>query len=999
MTILRVYDDAGVLHYLDLYDSEPIKLTYNFNDIQDIGTNVSNFSRTFRVPATELNIKLFGNWFNVNLEGTFNPKRKYTADVSWSTLPQMSGHIKLNNCYISDGKYSDFEVIFFGETSTVAREIGDDKLWDLNISELNHGNTYTNVINSINSSIVGLPVNAVRYSLVDKGQNFSEIGGVGTRPISSTAQPLYAGDFTPMVQVKWLFAKILSEAGFSFESNFINNDIDNIYLLYYNGLTAPTLTQLTQENNYNVGVTTNQTVTIYDAQEVHAVLNQSETAPFFDGNNNITLGPPITYFTSPYYGVFSFDIWMTIENTSDQVIHFRPVLYDVNTGLILAAAVYMFNTEPGETRNYQYNGFSRILSEGQEVALGFQSLWDENGAQVIVLSSAAPDQDNGTGWKLYASTALAGGTVDMTLNAPDYKQIDFIRDLTKMFNLVFVPSKDDPKNIIIEPFATWLASGNTIDWTEKIDLSKNITLSPTTDLQSRNLELTYAKDGDVLNTAIQEIGSRTYGRMLVDNAENDFATGDKKIETYCSPTPNNAIQGTGIIIPKLINEEGTGIVCRPRILHWAKIDTSTNIKVLNEATVTVNTINYYPFAGHYSTPNAEVTTFDLNFGPETPFHNIIATPYRTLFNLYWRSYINQIYSSSARIMKAHFYLNSVDILTLQFNERIFIKDTYWRINKIQDYGVGVDALTMVELVKVLDIEVDPLYIPHDQNDDGSIEFVDWGGSLSAGTEYACEQFGYEWDGVKCFSKQPITVYSPLGSNNKSGAGNAPGIVGSFGNVATPAGLTQTSIIGQDHTISEGAFRTVHGFSHTVAQKVDAHVFGNRALANWSGLHLGGRWWNECGIDDELAGRAQWGVILLMAEGDLSTNGNSIEFFLEGINNNRLVLPDDSLWNVEINIAFYDLNTATQNLVGQQSMNYLLCLSKTGGLAATTGTPSTTLREIGTYSTKFELAIDVATDTTQHRLSLMAISGAGLPVYGVKATAAIKYTMVKSICVY
>lgn len=58
MTILRVYDDAGVLYYLDLYDSEPIKLTYNFNDIQDIGTNVSNFSRTFRVPATELNIKL-----------------------------------------------------------------------------------------------------------------------------------------------------------------------------------------------------------------------------------------------------------------------------------------------------------------------------------------------------------------------------------------------------------------------------------------------------------------------------------------------------------------------------------------------------------------------------------------------------------------------------------------------------------------------------------------------------------------------------------------------------------------------------------------------------------------------------------------------------------------------------------------------------------------------------------------------------------------------------
>jgi hypothetical protein len=350
-------------------------------------------------------------------------------------------------------------------------------------------------------------------------------------------------------------------------------------------------------------------------------------------------------------------------------------------------------------------------------------------------------------------------------------------------------------------------------------------------------------------------------------------------------------------------------------------------------------------------------------------------------------------------MSANFNLTSADVLTLQFNEKIFIKDSYWRINKVTDYGVGIEALTRVELIKIIDENVDPLYIPDGANDDGSIEFVDWGGNLSAGTQAACEQFGYVWDGAKCFSKKPINIYDAQGSSNKSGQGNAAGMSGVFPNVKVPSGINQYSIIGQGHDIQgTSSFGTVHGFGHEVATKIQSHVFGKYGLSNWEGLHVGGGWWHQCGQAEE-KGRAQYGVILMMAEGDLSDHFDEIEFFIEGVDNYRLVLPDDSAWIVDIDIIFYDMNPATMNLVGQQSLKYVLCLSKTGGVASSTGTINTTLTEIGTYNTKVILVIDTTTDTTQHRLSLQAHTNSGNPVYPVKATASIKYTMVKGTCQY
>ena len=77
--------------FIDLYEQDPIKLTYSIEDITNTETK-SVFSRQFRVPATTHNFEFFSTAFEINgLD--FDVTQKYTAQIldnppdrDWETL-------------------------------------------------------------------------------------------------------------------------------------------------------------------------------------------------------------------------------------------------------------------------------------------------------------------------------------------------------------------------------------------------------------------------------------------------------------------------------------------------------------------------------------------------------------------------------------------------------------------------------------------------------------------------------------------------------------------------------------------------------------------------------------------------------------------------------------------------------------------------------------------------------------------------------------------------
>ena len=121
--------------YLDLYDTEPIKLTLSIEDITDADAT-SVFSRTFKVPATRHNNQFFKTAFEV--DGTdYDVTIKKPAEILVDGQEFRHGHIRLQKIYVNgDLDKTDYELLFLGETRDFSSIIGDKPLCQLVMPDL-----------------------------------------------------------------------------------------------------------------------------------------------------------------------------------------------------------------------------------------------------------------------------------------------------------------------------------------------------------------------------------------------------------------------------------------------------------------------------------------------------------------------------------------------------------------------------------------------------------------------------------------------------------------------------------------------------------------------------------------------------------------------------------------------------------------------------------------------------------------------------------------------
>ena len=76
-------------------------------------------------------------------------------------------------------------------------------------------------------------------------------------------------------------------------------------------------------------------------------------------------------------------------------------------------------------------------------------------------------------------------------------QWDFLKGLMTMFNLVSIPDKSNPNNILIEPYNDIFlnnANSKQLDWTTKID-AEEIKLTPLTELNKKTI-FKFVEDDD-----------------------------------------------------------------------------------------------------------------------------------------------------------------------------------------------------------------------------------------------------------------------------------------------------------------------------------------------------------------------------------------------------------------------------------------------------------------------------------------------------------------------
>jgi hypothetical protein len=807
---------------LDLSDNTPFPIIFNIADVRDISKKNSSYSKTLTLPHTDNNSNILNFIFDVANESSFNANKKVRAYVLNDTIQVFEGFFQLVKIKTNDNNKFNYECVIFGESDTLIKNIGEGFLTELNFSELNHDYNAAN----IEASWTRDWSSGYYYPLMDYNNRWTSqklklygSGNLGPGP--------KVFDFKPAVYVKYIWDKIFQDAGFTYDSTFLNSDTFSNLIIPFAGTSLKRDPQFDFFNTFRVNLTNNQGIYVTGSNPVVQnafgdirfatefgirSANQTFSRVKFDDDVNPPFGDPSNLWSTTLYEYtndnfpptgkkqrFVIDLDITLRNwaygndytiaginfadffwagirvkrsTNPYTYAAEPEGFCVPLENITPDSY--FGTAPSTNRTkFTYrlqggsinqtngplnsftdgnnfvsqspgtNGFRRYkgrlatllldgstserlpLFNGEKLWVEvFYSFWTGNNnsttnqLKTLQTTFNQPPLLINSGSQIFNTIEPdfgPGQPIDMSQIMPEkIKKKDFITSIVKMFNLFIEPSRDNVNNLIIEPRDIYYTKGKVRDWSVKLDISKAIDQDIIAEAQNKKLLFTYKEDKDKMNVDYKTDWNQIYGQYQYE-IDNDFITGEKKIDVIFSPTPMvdvgwQSSQITNFVIPVIVPNDAS-----------TDIKNYGGIKILLRGTQSVSLNGdywmfegspkyYYPYAGHFNHPFDP--TEDINWGQtEALFYSQGRAVNNNLFNNYYRKMIEELTDKDSRIITAYFYLTPQDLYDLRFYDSIFVQSlasstgNYFRINKIE-YDPMRPGSYKVELLKANDIKID-----------------------------------------------------------------------------------------------------------------------------------------------------------------------------------------------------------------------------------------------------------------------------------------------------
>ena len=326
---------------------------------------------------------------------------------------------------------------------------------------------------------------------------------------------------------------------------------------------------------------------------------------------------------------------------------------------------------------------------------------------------------------------VSGQTFDYALEFPDndYKQIDFITSINRYFNLVVVPSPDKPNTLIIEPIVDYFGKGELLDWTTKVDYNQLQSLSPTTSLINGTLEFNFQLDQDYANQDFKTASNKVFGTDKINlnipykNSSTNFSY------IFSSPidiTINSATSNylTLSSFSKIKNTDVTGTTLQqfqpfkilPRVVFRGLTLPSLNYGFIGTGATQLQTWYMRSFGTTYPqtrfTNVNRFTTYPFNYSGFSHYINFRGEDLTTiqprefefvaedLYDIYYKDYIDDLISPENKIYKVKIYLTPNEVKSLLYDEKILIKNSLFRINKIDNFNLLEPSICDLELVKL-----------------------------------------------------------------------------------------------------------------------------------------------------------------------------------------------------------------------------------------------------------------------------------------------------------
>ena len=676
-----------------------VEFTFSVADVSDIERRNTSYSKTLTLPSTAKNQQLFGNIFDisvsndyiigdVNIGQNFNPAKQAQAQIFLDNVKIFDGVLRMMKINSKEGDIV-YEVNMFGRLRDILHELGDKTLADLDFDDYDHLWNRANIEASWSRTDWVDGASNYVYPLVDYG--YSTDGNV-TFPITN---------FKPAVFVSEILKRIFAEANFQVTAPIFSS-------VYFRKLLL-----ITAEKTITKESTTllHQTPVLYQ-QEVTTdasfsrLLNFSSTLASgftiqnsgtrFRWNKTQNLNTGLTLnlrLSFESLQAFTENVWTisVLKNASE-------ILYSArNVNFISVGQFYLWDVEITGGIDLAFNDYFEIRLKGEIAGSGTNTQLQ---TEVVV----APIGSFKIGNTVPVAVELEqGDTMKIEYTLPkSLKQRDFLKSIISMYNLYVTQDRLRTNVLEIIPYNEFYRTfkDQALDWTDKLDQSKEISITPLSELSAKEYRLTFDDDSDYWSTSYKTKFNEAYGesRTIIDN---DFILDTKTVKVVFSP-PVMREQVAGQIMIHLYKvENGVKIPdnFKPRIAYWKPQVACPAWKIRYAGNVDV-TYTAYPYAGHLDDPIAPNT--DVLFSnPREVYFSIGVYPGINLYKEYYEGLITSIGDRNSRLLEGYFYLTPTDIMNLDFRTIVKVGVHFFQLEKVDKYNPIANGLSYVSLFKIL----------------------------------------------------------------------------------------------------------------------------------------------------------------------------------------------------------------------------------------------------------------------------------------------------------
>ena len=657
---------------VEMFDDESITLTQTIQDVRNIDKIFSDFSRTFNVPASEINNKIFKHFYNYEILEGFDARKKIDAELYLNYQLFKKGKVKLEGTSLKINKAHTYKLTFYGNTVNLKDKIGEATLSDLPmLTSLEFEYSDTNIKSLLSTA----------QSKVMDGETFANVLLVPL--ITHTKRLIY-------------------------DSGTAVANTEALANIAYNAVGA------------NKGVEFDQ---LKPAIRVHAIIKAIERKFFADDGFSFTKD----FFSSANASYYNLFLWLHNKvggmfSDQPEQVKFSSFKLASKSGRRKNSVIDLYNNyfinksrlssgvHNRRTRQLRFSVTTTNQSANYNIYLykdgeEFKSYKDLTGdtfpqdfffipdgtftfaveSETVATFTISPRVQTTLGTIGFTGTAvtITNKKVQITEQLPKIKVIDFLTGIFKMFNLTaFI---QDDKKIKIQSLDDFYNNNTTIrDVTEFVDKDTSTVDSV---LPYKQINFSYKGDKSFMASNFEQIFNRKWGTLNYNESEKfDGEVYEIKLpfDHFMFERLKNVTGGanTSIQWGWSADEKQSAYLPDP-LLFYPVLSSGTSISFLDSAGNDSEVTSYFVPSNSVYLSNTlnDDSSDNINFNAETNEYQGVTFD-KSLFQKYYKEYIEDVFDVRRRLTTVKSYLPVSILQNLVLSDKLQIFNKVYKINKI-----------------------------------------------------------------------------------------------------------------------------------------------------------------------------------------------------------------------------------------------------------------------------------------------------------------------------